>query len=196
MVWPWSVSSLMNFNWIGPDHNPKDLRALENHLASGGIVYVLRSAGDFSAIVSRGSHGRTSDSGTMLNVSLHASLVPNGTLAHDINSTGTCFVGRAAIPHASAPTVRYYALTRSDLMLRPSRISAVPGAIYSSDAWLRDMLAHATFMFSQGLLTATAIQHPVFSLPIVTVICACCLQYYNLTLLDFSGDRLTWLARE
>ena len=59
----------MNYNWIGPEHDAKELRALKHHLSSGGIVFAQRSPGDMEAIVSRCAHGRTSDHDTMLNVS-------------------------------------------------------------------------------------------------------------------------------
>ena len=184
MVWPWSVSSLMNFHWIGPVRNAKDLRALKQHLPSGGIVYVQRPPSDFAAIVSRGAQERTSEAGAMLNVSTNPSFIPNGALTSEINATGTRFIGRTAIPHASAPTVRFYALTRTDVSSPSSWLSAVPGLVYSSTAWLRGVIMHTSFMFTQGWLTASAFQHPVLTCPIVTVICASFLHYFNWTLFD------------
>lgn len=170
MVWPWSVSSLMNFNWVGHSHYSKDLRASKQHLSSGGIVYVRRPPGDFAAVFSRWPHGRTSGAGAMLTVSTRPSLIPDGALTSEINASGTCFIGRKAIPHSSAPTVRYYALTRTDLSTLSSWLSPVPGVLYSSSVWLRGLIMHTSFMFTQGWLTASAFQHPVLALPIVAVV--------------------------
>ena len=68
MVWPGSFGTGMNYQWIGPEHDAKQLRALKHHLSSGGIVFAQRPAGEKAPIVSRGAHERTSDHGTLLNV--------------------------------------------------------------------------------------------------------------------------------
>ena len=127
----------------------------------------------------------------MLNVSTHPSLAPNSTLTNDINASGACFVGCTAIPHASAPTVRYYSLTPSDRDPQYSWLSAVPGLVYSASVWLRDVIPHTTFMFPQGWLTAAAFHRPVLAFPIVTAICASCLHYFNLTLFDAFWGAMT-----
>ena len=81
MVWPWSVGSIMDFNWIGPTRNAENLRTLKHHLDSGGIIYVQRSAVGFASIISRWPHDRTTESGTMLNVSTRASIYPTGAFS-------------------------------------------------------------------------------------------------------------------
>ena len=150
MACPRSVSSLMNFNGVGPAHNAEELRRLENHFASGCIAYVQRSSGERAALINRRPRDRASGDGALLNVSAHASVDPNGTLASEITACCACFIVRTAIPRPQIPTFRYNALTSTELAEPTSWLSAVPSLMYSSCMWVRDISPRATFMFAQG----------------------------------------------
>ena len=50
--------------------------------------------------------------------------------------------------------------------------------------WINEVSTNAGFMFSAGWLAGAAIHHPVPAFPIVSVVGAAWLQYYNLTLAE------------
>ena len=182
MVWSlWQLGPGTSYNWIGPQRNANDLRGMQSHLENGGAVFAQRPPGEVDAVVGRGPHGGTTEDGAMLNVAIRPSVLPSGTHAQEIQLGGVFFVGRTDLPHALVPTARYYALTRVDLALVESWPSYLTGLVSASERWAVSTAVQAAFMFTQGWLAATAIQHPVFSLPIVTIVCASCLHYFNVT---------------
>ena len=122
MVWSfWPLGNGANYNLIGPHRNAKDLRGAKSHWVSGGVVSTQRSPCGIASTVRKGAHERTTEEGTMLNVAIHPSAGSTGPLAREIEMAGECFAWRAAFPHATVPTARYYALTRTDLATHQSR---------------------------------------------------------------------------
>ena len=102
------------YDWVGPEHNTRDIRALKYHLVSGGLAFLQRSVAEIAVLISNGSHGRTSDAGTVLNVTVHPSS-PISALSDEIGLLGGAFLSRTAIPNGVLPSVRYYALALTDL---------------------------------------------------------------------------------
>ena len=144
------MAAAVNYQWIGPSHTVLDLRAMKRHLDSGCLVYVCRSVDEIAAIAAKGPHERTSASGSLLNVSTHPLVDQSSALAQEIDLAGACFIARTAIPHETVPTVRYYALARSQ------RIAPVPLSdlsyvthLYALWSWLKTVVGRTTFMFSQ-----------------------------------------------
>ena len=96
---------------MGSDRIAKDLRAPNAHQMSGGIAFVQRSPGAITDFFASGNQDMATEVGDVLNVAAHQS-APNGTPAGEIQLTGGLFIGRAAIPRAQYPDVRYYPLAR------------------------------------------------------------------------------------
>ena len=152
MVWTgWRDTPLRaSYEWIGPEHNPRDVRTLKYHLVSGGLAFVQRSPDEIVAVIGRCDHGRTSDMGTVLNVTIPPS-TPNGALADEIVLAGGVFAGRTAIPHASLPTVRYYALTRTDLGPPAlTRVAFFTSSLHQMRRWTQMLGTTTAFMFAHG----------------------------------------------
>ena len=91
---------------------------------SGGLAIAQRSSGEIVAVIGRGDHVRTSDMGAVMNVTIRPS-TPNGELADEVALAGGVFIGRTAIPHSTLPTVRYYAMTRTDIGTPPPNWTAL-----------------------------------------------------------------------
>ena len=110
------------------------------------LLFPQRSPGERDAIVGRGVHGRT---GALLKASTHMSLDPHGAPAQEIQMGGAVFIGRTVLPNTNAPTVRYYALARTDLGFTSSRPDSVSRSLQTSVKWLWEADAQSTFMFAQ-----------------------------------------------
>ena len=72
------------YDWMGPEHSPRDIRTSKAHLVSGGLALAQRSPDEVVvALLGRCDRGRTSDQGALLNVTIHPS-TPNGAMGDEI----------------------------------------------------------------------------------------------------------------
>ena len=179
MVWMWSLPD-MEYTWAGPDHSARDLRAVKNHLATGGIVPATRSPDEIVALVTRGERERASELGELLNVTTHQSSGQTSPLALEIQRTCHCFIGRTAIPNGTYPTVRRYAFARPSVGPTTSRANILRSYMGGLTLWIQTISSQILFMFTQGLLVATMFTHPVVAFPVGVVIAESSMHFYNI----------------
>ena len=179
------------YDWVGPEHNTRDIRALKYHLVSGGLAFLQRSVAEIAVLISNGSHGRTSDAGTVLNVTVHPSS-PISALSDEIGLLGGAFLSRTAIPNGVLPSVRYYALALTDLAPpSPSFLEYWSQRIHRIANWARAIGSTSICMSPQGWLVASAVTHPAASFPFLTVEVAASLHFSNMAFWEALGVFVT-----
>ena len=99
MVWTgWGASIHEQYELIGPDRTTDDLRGVESHLQTVGLVCVRRSLEEISHVVSDGEQERTADVELLLNATAHMPALFPCPLADEITLSGGLYSGRTENP--------------------------------------------------------------------------------------------------